>query len=265
MPLYNQAQGDPQSPALVFLHGFLGNHHDWSETIAYLKDDFYCICIDLPGHGDSVAISTPLETGFQTTHRFIGNVLDDLQIKQYILIGYSLGGRIALDYARTQQDDKLKALVLESCHTGFATQEAKDARFMRDLNWAKRFATQSVEQSLYEWYEQDIFSDLCAEQKNIVINKRSQNYGVCLANTLLATSLAKQTDALPFLQKNADQNKGLPVYYCYGEKDKKFKKLSRSLADIENIQLTEFAGIGHNIHQQDPLHYAQFIKRSFSE
>ncbi|HEY5716444.1 MAG TPA: alpha/beta fold hydrolase, partial [Psychromonas sp.] len=192
-------------------------------------------------------------------------VFAELQIQQYILIGYSLGGRIALDYARSQQDNNLKALVLESCHTGYTAEEEKQTRFAYDLDWAKRFATQSVQQSLYEWYEQDIFSDLSREQKEMVIDKRSHNYGVCLANTLLATSLAKQTDALPFLQNNAAQEKPLPVYYCFGEKDEKFKNFSHTLAHFSNVQLTEFKGSGHNIHQQNPQQYAQFIKQQFSK
>lgn len=265
MPLFSQTQGSPQSPALVFLHGFLGDHQDWCETIKQLKDAFYCISIDLPGHGDSAAVTIPRDKGFETTHRLIKNVLNDLQIKEYILIGYSLGGRIALDYARSQQDDNLKALVLESCHTGYQTQDEKDQRFAHDLNWAKRFATQSVMESLDEWYEQDIFNDLSCEQKKKVVTNHLRNYGVCLANMLLATSLAQQTDAVPFLQHNAVQAKPLPVYYCFGEKDTKFKTLAHALAKLKNIQLTEFAGVGHNIHQHKPLRYARFIKQHFSQ
>jgi 2-succinyl-6-hydroxy-2,4-cyclohexadiene-1-carboxylate synthase len=265
MPLFSRTQGAPESPTLVFLHGFLGNHHDWCETIKQLKESFYCVSIDLPGHGDSSAVTTPLDKGFETTHKLIKAVLDDLQIKEYILIGYSLGGRVALDYARTQQDNNLKALLLESCHTGYQTQDEKDNRFAHDLDWAKCFATQSVIQSLTEWYEQDIFNDLSCQQKHNLVNKRSRNYGVCLANMLLATSLARQTDAVPFLQHNAAQAKPLPVYYCFGEKDNKFKTLGRALAKLKNIQLTEFSGAGHNIHQQKPLQYAQFIKQHFSQ
>ncbi|MFT6927948.1 MAG: 2-succinyl-6-hydroxy-2,4-cyclohexadiene-1-carboxylate synthase [Psychromonas sp.] len=265
MPLFSQTQGAPQSPALVFLHGFLGSHQDWSETIEQLKDCFYCVSIDLPGHGNSFAVTTPLDNGFEATHRSIKAVLDDLQIKEYILIGYSLGGRIALDYARTQQDPRLKALLLESSHTGYQTQDEKDQRFAHDLNWAKRFATQSMMESLNDWYQQDIFKDLSCEQKYRVINKRSRNYGVCLANMLLATSLARQSNALSFLQQNATQAKPLPVYYCFGEKDNKFKALGSTLSKFKNIRITEFSGAGHNIHQTHPRQYARFIKQHFSQ
>ncbi|PKH01625.1 2-succinyl-6-hydroxy-2,4-cyclohexadiene-1-carboxylate synthase [Psychromonas sp. MB-3u-54] len=265
MPLFSQTQGSPQSPALVFLHGFLGNHQDWCETIKQLKESFYCISIDLPGHGDSASVTIPIDKGFETTHRLIKNALDDLQIKEYILIGYSLGGRIALDYARTQRDENLKALILESCHTGYQTQDEKDQRFADDLNWAKRFATQSIIQSLNQWYEQDIFSDLSCEQKNNLINKRSRNYGVCLANMLLATSVAQQSDATPFLQNNATQANPLAIHYCFGEKDNKFKTLGRALTKLKNIHLTEFSEAGHNIHRQSPVQYARFIQQHFSQ
>ena len=261
MPLSSQVQGDPKNPTLVFLHGFLGNTDDWCETISHLKDDYYCVCIDLPGHGDSFAATPPLQDGFQYCHHLIRSTLDDLQIKQYTLIAYSLGGRIALDYARTQNDSGLQKLILESCHTGLTSPDDKELRYIHDLDWAKRFATQTVIKSLKQWYEQDVFSYLNDWEKELLIKKRSHNYGVYLANMLLATSLSKQTDALPFLQSNKIKEKPLPVHYFFGERDLKFKKVADTLATQTNIQITEFNGVGHNIHQQAPLQYAQFIKQ----
>jgi 2-succinyl-6-hydroxy-2,4-cyclohexadiene-1-carboxylate synthase len=265
MPLYSRAVGEKTKPALVFLHGFLGNHHDWLKTIDYLKDDFYCIAIDLPGHGKSVSTPTPLNAGFEECRRLIKNVLNELRLENYILIGYSLGGRIALDYARSAQDEKLKALVLESSHTGLLTASEKQLRLQHDLNWATRFATQGIIESLYQWYEQDIFNDLSSEQKDFIVRIRSRNYGVCLANTLLSTSLAKQVNALPFLQDNAEKDASLPVHYCIGARDVKFKALSKRLTSSANISVTEFTDVGHNIHCHKPLQYAQFIKQHFSE
>ena len=261
MPLSSQVQGNPKKPALVFLHGFLGNTDDWSETISHLKDNYYCVCIDLPGHGLSFLTTPPLQDGFQFCHRLIRSTLDNLQIKQYTLIAYSLGGRIALDYARTQNDNGLRELILESCHTGLSSPDDKEQRYIDDLDWAKRFATQTVTKSLEQWYEQAVFSYLDDREREEIIEKRSHNYGVYLANMLLATSLSKQTDALPFLQSNKIEENPLPVYYCFGERDLKFKKLADTLATQTNVQITEFNGAGHNIHQQAPLQYAQFIKQ----
>ena len=261
MPLFSQVQGKAENPTLVFLHGFLGNTDDWSEAIKHLKGDYYCVSIDLPGHGHSVPISPSFQEDFQYCHRLIRSALDDLHVKQYTFIAYSLGGRIALDYARTQNDSGLQALILESCHIGLTNLADKEQRYRHDLNWAKRFATQAMTESLKQWYEQDVFSDLDDWEKQMLIRKRRHNYGVYLANMLLATSLSKQTNAQPFLLSNDIKQQPLPIYYCFGERDLKFKKLAGTLSAQTNIQVTQFNGAGHNIHQQAPLQYAQFIKR----
>lgn len=259
MPLYKQQIGCNNKPTLVFLHGFLGASSDWHETINLLKDDFYCIAIDLPGHGASVVTASSRTNGFEHCHQLIKNVLDELNVKQYSLIGYSLGGRIALDYARTQKDTRLNALLLESSHTGLSDEQAKEHRFMQDHSWAKKFATQHIIETLSEWYDQQIFSDLSDREKEIIINKRAENYGVPLANTLLATSLGKQTDALPYLQQT-----DLCIHYCFGEKDKKFKDLSARLNNLTHINCVEFKQAGHNIHKYNATQFALFILQNLT-
>lgn len=254
MPLYKQQQGCCNNPTLIFLHGFLGNSKDWQETIDLVKEDFNCISIDLPGHGESVAVSSPLSDGFNHCHQLIKNTIDDLNIEQYILVGYSLGGRIALDYARTQQDPRLSMLVLESSHIGLSRSHDKERRFVEDHIWAQAFATQGILETLFDWYEQDIFSDLSDHKKERFISKRADNYGVPLANMLLATSLAKQEFALPFLQSTT-----LPIHYCVGSRDKKFKGVAQQLEGLNSIKVTEFTKSGHNIHQESVQLFAEFL------
>lgn len=257
MPLYNEEQGSSKYPTLVFLHGFLGNRLDWQTTIDQLKGSFHCVTIDLPGHGQSIASVAPLENGFEHCHQLIQFVLAQLNIQSFTLVGYSLGGRIALDYARTQNDSRLKGLVLESCHIGLEDEAEKQRRYEFDFAWAERFATQSVTESLYQWYNQTVFEDLSREQKNDIIEKRTHNYGVPLANMLLSTSLAHQFSAHSFLEITA-----LPITYFYGQKDTKFKHIATLLPKTDNINVICFDGIGHNTHQQDPINFANNIKKA---
>lgn len=265
MPLSSKVQGNPNHPTLVFLHGFLGNVKDWSKTIDFLKDDYYCVSIDLPGHGGSVSIYPSQGEGFEFCHHLISDVLNDLHITQFTFVAYSLGGRLALDYARTQHDNRLQRLILESCHTGLNNLQDKELRYQHDLSWAQRFATQGIIDTLFEWYDQAVFSSLNDQEKEKMVDKRSNNYGVYLANILLLTSLSKQTDALPFLQENSKAEKPLPIYYCFGEKDTKFSKLAETLSTKTDIKLVEFKNVGHNIHHQVPQQYAQIIKEIFKK
>ena len=256
MPLYYEQQGSSDKPTLVFLHGFLGNSIDWQTTIKQLKESFHCITIDLPGHGRSLTTEIPLQNGFESCHQLIKFCLDELKVQSFSFVGYSLGGRIALDYARSQDDPRLKQLVLESSHIGLSDQADKTQRYLSDITWAERFATQSIEESLYDWYDQPIFDDLNDTDKGFMIEKRSHNYGVYLANTLLSTSLSHQPSAEHFLETTE-----LPIYYCYGNEDAKFKKLAASLPQRKNIKIKGFDGLGHNTHQQQPITYANNIKQ----
>jgi len=258
MPLYSEQQGSTDNPTLVFLHGFLGNREDWQTTIDQLKDDFHCVTIDLPGHGRSAGSVISLENGFENCHQLIQFCLDSLNIQSFSLIGYSLGGRIALDYARTQNDLRLKHLILESCHIGLSDDTEKKKRYQFDLTWAERFSTQAIEESLYQWYEQAIFNDLSEQQKEATIEKRSHNYGVFLANMLLSTSLSHQLCAQSYLAVTT-----LPITYFYGQKDTKFTNIAKLIPQTKNIKIRCFNALGHNTHQQDPINYANNVKQIF--
>lgn len=80
--------GSLEKPPLLFLHGFLGSKEDWREVAVHLQETHCCYAIDLPGHGESQQQSHILESLF-TTYL-------SLKLPPCPLIGYSLGGRLAL-------------------------------------------------------------------------------------------------------------------------------------------------------------------------
>ncbi|MCK5818169.1 MAG: 2-succinyl-6-hydroxy-2,4-cyclohexadiene-1-carboxylate synthase [Psychromonas sp.] len=254
MPLYSRQVGSPTNPTVVFLHGFLGNSNDWNTVIEPLKNFFYCILIDLPGHGKSAHIDIHINNGFTQCHQLITQCLDNLNVHSFHLIGYSLGGRIALDHTRTQTSKNILSLTLESSHIGLISQDEKKQRAINDQKWANKFTFNSIEETLNEWYKQDVFEDLNPLQKKILITEKLNNSGACLANALMAASLSEQQYALPFLLKSH-----LPILYLFGENDQKFKAISQHFIDIKNIEIHSFQGVGHNIHHAEPQQYSQIM------
>ncbi|MDC2825177.1 2-succinyl-6-hydroxy-2,4-cyclohexadiene-1-carboxylate synthase [Rodentibacter pneumotropicus] len=240
---------------IIFLHGLLGTASDWQKVIENLPH-FHCISIDLPFHGK--AKETPVYSFNDTTEYLSKQIQSAVKNEPYFLVGYSLGGRIAMHYALQANVERrcLQAVVLEGANLGLKTEEEKQARWQNDTHWAKRFTCESPENVLEDWYKQPVFSHLTAHQRAKLVEKRKTNCGANIGKMLLATSLAKQPD---FREKV--RSSSLPFFYFCGEQDLKFQALAHS----EQLNLTTIPNAGHNAHLENPLLFAKKLENIILE
>jgi pimeloyl-ACP methyl ester carboxylesterase len=84
---------------LVLLHGFPLDHHLWDEVVPLLEDSFDLILPDLRGFGESETIDTPYTMEDYASD--IAGLLDQLAIQKAAVAGHSMGGYVALAFART--------------------------------------------------------------------------------------------------------------------------------------------------------------------
>lgn len=101
------ARGSSDRPAVLFLHGGVINRHMWEPVIGRLQDDYHCIAIDLPAHGD---LSDGDFTMAGAVER-VPAVLDALDVGEAALVGLSLGGYVAQTVAATSPS-RVSGLVL---------------------------------------------------------------------------------------------------------------------------------------------------------
>lgn len=73
---------------ILFGHSYLWDHHMWDTVIDFLKENFTCICIDLPGHGESESIEN---ISLQKLADINKKVLEELGFKKIYLAGLSVG------------------------------------------------------------------------------------------------------------------------------------------------------------------------------
>lgn len=97
-------------PALVFLHYFGGSSRAWSGVMERLAPDHRCIALDLRGFGGSDALEGEDFTVADAAED-VSALIGALRVEHYVLIGHSMGGKIACAFAATQPPG-LKALVL---------------------------------------------------------------------------------------------------------------------------------------------------------
>ncbi len=230
--------GQPGYPWLVFLHGFSGDRDEW-RTVGEAFPAWPRLYLDLPGHGVSADIAVD---GFTGVSELLQATLNSYNILDYWLVGYSLGGRVAMNFA-CQPRAGLRGLIVEGGHPGLQDEASRQARLINDSAWAERFRREPLAQVFADWYQQPVFASLDAAQRASLVALRRRNNGATLAAMLEATSLARQADLRPSLQA-----RDFPFHYLCGERDAKFRAIAQALA--ADIHIIHHAG--HNAHRDNP-------------
>jgi len=98
--------GSPDAAALAFvLHGALGSSQNWmtfAKSLAARTPDVRYLLVDLRGHGAS--LGAPAPHGLTAAATDLVALADDLGRAPRAVIGHSLGGKVALEYARLAPD-----------------------------------------------------------------------------------------------------------------------------------------------------------------
>jgi pimeloyl-ACP methyl ester carboxylesterase len=89
----------PAGPAVLLLHGFTGSSASWAPHLEAWQQ-FTTIAVDLLGHGRSDCPADPDRYIMERCVADVLAVLDKLGIQQTAVLGYSMGGRVALHLAR---------------------------------------------------------------------------------------------------------------------------------------------------------------------
>lgn len=91
--------GSEDHPAVVLVHGWTCRRGDWHQLMQALMDDYYCIALDLPGHGDSrEQVVSPWSV--ERMGQVVAEAIESLGIDAPKLVGHSMGGAVVLEAAR---------------------------------------------------------------------------------------------------------------------------------------------------------------------
>jgi 2-succinyl-6-hydroxy-2,4-cyclohexadiene-1-carboxylate synthase len=209
--LHYETLGKKEAPAFFFLHGFLGSLHDVYPLMEAFSSDFFCVGIDLPSHGRS--------PGSRCIVKSVADTIKTLSEKPKALLGYSMGGRIALQLQKRLTPE---FLFLLSTHPGLVTKKKQKERQEKDTLWAQRLLTLSPSDFLSLWYQQEVFSSLQTKTElRLALEERRRFLDPKpLASCLLQMSLG---------QTKREKSFPSSAHFFYGEEDLLYEKLYRDL------------------------------------
>jgi 2-succinyl-6-hydroxy-2,4-cyclohexadiene-1-carboxylate synthase len=234
----------PKRPTLLLLHGFLGSPDDWQGVVAALPE-IHCIAPALPGHAGS---PVPKGLSHESVVDFLLQYLDDKGIARCSVLGYSMGGRIAMQLA-LRSPQRVQLLIAESANPGIEDEALRRARAAQDDALATQLAESDFADFLQGWYSQPLFATLSPAQRDTLL--RRQGIPVALAAALRALSVGRQESLGPRLTSLT-----CPVHFIVGQKDAKYCRIAESATSSCHI----VPGAGHNVHLEKPEAFLALLK-----
>lgn len=205
------------------LHGFLGLTSDW--------DPF-----DFPITSHPVLDNPPSPTnGLQEWairfNRDVGTTLPKL------LMGYSLGGRLAM-HAITQNPEYWSGAILISCHPGLSCHIKREERLKKDIIWAEKFEKEPWHNLMTQWNAQEPFKFSKPCVRNEEDYSREQ-----LSAMLRYWSVGNQENLTAKLQTLS-----IPILWIAGKQDFTYASLAESLSFAHPKSKRWIAdGAGHRV------------------
>ena len=243
---------------LVLLHGFTGSAAGWSSLFSSLEaPERRLIALDMPGHGQSDAPAEPARYAIERSREDILAALASLDVSanEAVLLGYSMGGRIALYTALCAL---FRALILESASPGIADPVERERRRQSDHALAWRIEEAGVQAFVDEWEQVPLFASqrtLPVEARAALRSQRLNNRAVGLANSLRGVGTGVQ----PALYERL-HTLDLPVLLLAGELDEKYCRIARQMAvSLPMVRVEIVPAAGHAVHLEQPASFAGLV------
>lgn len=262
---------------VVFLHGFLGTSEDWIPVMKAISNTARCISVDLPGHGHSFSdqhlcknASKGIDVSVELAATFLMKLICNITTKEVILVGYSMGARIALNMA-LKCSEKVDGAIIISGSPGLESKSIRRKRAAQDDALAQYLISHGLECFLETWYSSKLWESLRNHPHfKQIIGKRAKHRDIqALAKSLSDLSVGRQ---LP-LWKDLKQCK-TPFLFIAGEMDPKFVDISKKMYSYcgnspnhrdNTCEMMIMKDCGHAVHLENPLPLITTVRKFITE
>jgi 2-succinyl-6-hydroxy-2,4-cyclohexadiene-1-carboxylate synthase len=219
------------------LHGFLGKPTDWDPLNLEKKAHFL---------DDPLFQNKTLKEAALAFNEFVAT---SYPTDDSILIGYSLGGRLAFHALCADHKKLWKKAIIIAAHPGLEDETEKVVRLSHDHMWEQRFRLGPWDEVLRDWNAQPLFNGYPLERPQKDVTRAHLHLALDL------WSLGRQDNLWPLLKELT-----IPVLYIAGDKDEKFVKILERLEKHPSFSTALVKDAGHRLLWEKPKEVENIIK-----
>lgn len=227
---------------LVLLHGWGLHSGVWGACLSELNKSFHCYAVDMLGHGESI-LKEQQRFDLPTMSKSLHEIIHSINSDEIVLLGWSLGGLIAMDYVNRYPKD-IDKLILVTANASFCKKE--DWPHAMDESVLNNFAEQlelDYKKTVDKFMALQMFGADDYKQSLKTLKKNMASRPMPPADVLRSgLNVLKETDCRSYL-KSIEQ----AVLMISGEHDRlmPFQAASDMKNLIRNSQHQMIKGAGH--------------------
>lgn len=245
-------------PVLVLLHGFMGTGDVFRHLLPFLAPIVNPVTVDLLGHGSTEGDTTPGRFNVEEQVEDIKGILESIPSDTIVLHGYSMGGRLALNYALTYPDS-VKGLILESTAYGIDNPVERAERRVLDKQRAEAILADK-RQFLAAWRRLSLFDngiEVPADLEDNYQNIQNSQQPTYMASSLKGFGAGTMSSARQHLESLR-----MPVLIMAGESDEKYCTIAREMqSNISGSRAVIIKNAGHRVHLENPTAFVSEVKK----
>ncbi|WP_067934351.1 2-succinyl-6-hydroxy-2,4-cyclohexadiene-1-carboxylate synthase [Alicyclobacillus kakegawensis] len=240
---------------LLLLHGFTGRGAVW-RPFADAWPGWRMIAVDLLGHGDTDA-PDPNRCVMEQQVQDLLRLMEVLGERRFAVLGYSMGGRVALALA-VMRPESVLGLVLESSSPGLRSAGERADRRRADERLAAFLEERGLEPFVERWESLPLFAtqgrlppQVLARQRAIRLAQRPSG----LAASLRGLGTGCQPSYWPQLRRLR-----MPTCLVTGDLDEKYTQIAKQMQECNpRLGRQVIQGAGHTVHLERPDAFAQTV------
>ena len=243
---------------LVALHGFTGSTATW-RNLANKLPNVRVVAIDCIGHGKTAVPEEESRFSMEQQIKDLDEIVAQLHLEKFSLLGYSMGGRIALSYA-IAYPERLEKLILESASPGLRTEKERNERRQSDYLLAEKIERNGIPSFVDAWEKIALFDSqkrLPDDVQQAIRKERLAQSEAGLAGSLKGIGTGMQPSNWPYLA-----NLDVPVLVITGAMDEKFCRIASEMQILlKNARHVIVNDVGHAIHVENPSEFATIVEK----